>query len=99
MLLHYTEEAITYSHLIKVKLKQLYRRFRHLSVYRLAKVFKRAGYKDINTYIIKHLTKFCKQCQLHSKSPSRFKFTIKDNCNFNYLIIVNILYLDKRLVL
>ena len=60
MLLHYTEEAIAYSHLTKVKLKQLYRRFKHPFIHRLAKVLKRAGYKDINTCIIKHLTKFCK---------------------------------------
>ena len=99
MLLHHTEEAIAYSHLTKVELKQLYRRFGYLSVHQLAKVLKRARYEDINTCTIKHLTKFCKQCQLHLKLLGRFKFTIKDNCNFNYLIIVNILYLDRRLVL
>jgi hypothetical protein len=62
-------------------------------------VLKRAGYDNINTYTIKHLTKFCKQCQLHAKSLGRFKFTIKDNCNFNYLVIVNILYLNRRLII
>jgi hypothetical protein len=47
MLLH-KEEAIAYNHLIKIKLKQFYRRFRHLSIQRLAKVLKRAGYANIN---------------------------------------------------
>jgi hypothetical protein len=47
MLLH-KEEAIAYSHLIKIKLKQLYCRFRHLFIRRLAKVLKRAGYANIN---------------------------------------------------
>ena len=47
MLLH-KEEAIAYSHLIKIELKQLYRRFGHLFVQRLAKVLKRAGYVNIN---------------------------------------------------
>jgi hypothetical protein len=37
MLLH-KEEAIAYSHLIEIELKQLYRRFGHPSIQRLAKV-------------------------------------------------------------
>jgi hypothetical protein len=47
MLLH-KEEAIAYSHLIETKLKQLYRRFRHPFIQRLAKVLERAGYANIN---------------------------------------------------
>jgi len=47
MLLH-KEEAIAYSHLTKIELKQLYCRFRHLFIQRLAKVLKRAGYININ---------------------------------------------------
>jgi hypothetical protein len=47
MLLH-KEEAIAYSHLIEIELKQLYCHFRHLFVQRLAKVLKRAGYANIN---------------------------------------------------
>jgi hypothetical protein len=47
MLLH-KEEAIAYSHLTKIELKQFYCRFRHLSIQRLAKVLKQAGYANIN---------------------------------------------------
>jgi hypothetical protein len=47
MLLH-KEEAIAYSYLIKIKLKQLYRYFRHLFIQRLAKVLKQAKYININ---------------------------------------------------
>jgi hypothetical protein len=47
MLLH-KEEAIAYNYLIKTKLKQLYYRFRHLFIQRLAKVLKQAGYININ---------------------------------------------------
>ena len=36
---------------------------------------------------------------MHSKSPSRFKFTLKDNYKFNYSVIIDILYLDGELVL
>jgi len=47
MLLH-KEEAIVYSHLTEIELKQLYCRFRHPFIRRLAKVLKRAGYANIN---------------------------------------------------
>jgi hypothetical protein len=47
MLLH-KEEAIVYNYLIEIELKQLYCRFRHPFIQRLAKVLKRAGYANIN---------------------------------------------------
>jgi hypothetical protein len=47
MLLH-KKEAIAYSYLIKIKLKQLYCYFGHLFIQRLVKVLKRAGYTNIN---------------------------------------------------
>ena len=98
-MLLYKEEAIAYSHLTKTKLKQLYCRFRHLFVQRLAKVLKRAKYANINQRTIERLTKYYKSCQLHAKSLGRFKFTLKDNYNFNYSIIINMLYLNGKLVL
>jgi hypothetical protein len=36
---------------------------------------------------------------MNSKSPSRFKFFLKDNYKFNFSIIINIIYLDKKLIL
>jgi len=36
---------------------------------------------------------------LHLKLLGRFKFIIKDDYNFNYLVIVDILYLDRKLIL
>jgi hypothetical protein len=47
-MLLYKEEAIAYSYLIKIKLKQLYCYFKHLFIRRLAKVLKQAGYININ---------------------------------------------------
>jgi hypothetical protein len=99
MLLHRTEETMAYSHLTEVELRQLHRRFGHPSVQRLTKVLQRAGYNDIDPRTIERLTKFCKQCQLHSKSPGRFKFTLKDDRNFNYSVLIDVLYLDNKPVL
>ena len=36
---------------------------------------------------------------MHSALPGQFKFTLKDNHEFNYEVIVNIMYLDSKLVL
>jgi hypothetical protein len=36
---------------------------------------------------------------MYMKSPSRFKFTLKDNYKFNYIVIINVIYLDGKPVL
>jgi hypothetical protein len=36
---------------------------------------------------------------MYKKSSDRFKFILKDNYKFNYLIIINVIYLDKKPVL
>ena len=36
---------------------------------------------------------------MYIKSPSRFKFTLKDNYEFNYTVIIDVIYLDSKLVL
>jgi hypothetical protein len=41
-----------------------------------------------------HLTRYCHHCQKHGKSPGRFKFTLHDDIDFNYSIVVDIMYID-----
>ena len=36
---------------------------------------------------------------MYEKAPSRFKFTLKDNYEFNYLVYVDIINLDRKPVL
>ena len=36
---------------------------------------------------------------MYTKSPSRFKFTLKDDYEFNYIVIINVMYLDGKPVL
>ena len=36
---------------------------------------------------------------MYTKLPSRFKFTLKDDYKFNYIVIINIIYLDSKPVL
>ena len=36
---------------------------------------------------------------MYVKSPSRFKFTLKDDYEFNYIVIIDVMYLDGKPVL
>ena len=36
---------------------------------------------------------------MYVKLPSRFKFTLKDNYEFNYTVIIDVIYLDGKPVL
>jgi hypothetical protein len=98
MLLHQLEQSLAWSHLTESELRQLHRRFGHPSVRHLARILERAGH-NVDIKAIEHLTKFCHQCQMHSKSPGRFKFTLKDDHEFNYSVVIDVLYIDGKPVL
>lgn len=36
---------------------------------------------------------------MYKKALRQFKFTLKDNYKFNYLIYINIMYLNSKLIL
>src|ERR1700721_4346368 len=99
MLLQQPEESIAWNHLTETELRQLHCRFGHPSVRRLLRVLQRAGYESVEQRAIEHLTKYCHQCQLNGKAPGRFKFTLKDDHEFNWCIIIDVIYLDSKPVL
>jgi hypothetical protein len=80
-------------YLTEPELQRLHRRFGHPSVERLLKLLGRAGH-DTNKKTLEHLTKYCHFCQKHGKSPGRFRFTLRDDIEFNYCIIVDIMYIS-----
>lgn len=80
-------------YLTDVELRRLHRRFGHPSVERLQKLLYRAGH-EVDSSTIDKLTKFCHYCQKHGKSPGRFRFTLKDDINFNYNVIVDVMYIS-----
>ena len=67
-------------HLTEEELTQLHRRFGHPAASRLYKILLRAGHgdDDDSKEILDKINKFCHQCQLTSKTPGRFKFTLRD---------------------
>lgn len=98
LLLNQREKSIAWSHLTEVELRQLHRRFGHPSVRRLLRILQRAG-QEVEKKAIKHLTKYCHHCQMNQNSPGRFKFSLKDDFDFNFSVIVDVLYLNGKPVL
>ncbi len=90
------------NYLTDTELRQLHRRFGHPSANRLVRTLEKAGYNDPeHRQILQRITKFCTFCQKHSRSPGRFKFTLKDedNAYFNHTIVIDVLYIDSSPVL
>ena len=54
---------------------------------------------NIELQALQYLTKYCKHCQKYSQLPGRFAFTLKENLDFNYNVIVDIIYIERKLVL
>jgi hypothetical protein len=85
-------------YLIETKLRQLHRRFDHSSIRKLYDLLERADH-EMKKPVVKKLSKFCTFCQKHEKSSERFKFILRDDVNFNFSIIVNIMYIENNLIL
>lgn len=59
---------------------------------------KRACYKT-DKKIIDNLIKYFMHCQNYRKTTCRFKFILKKDASFNYLILDDILYIDDKSIL
>ena len=99
LLIDEPEKSIAWCHLTETELRQLHRRFGHPAADRLHRVLTRAGYEDVEKVTIDKLTKFCHQCQMHSTAPGRFKFTLNDDMEFNFQILVDIMFIDGKPIL
>jgi hypothetical protein len=99
MMIHTMKDTFMYQHFTETELRQLHRRFGHPSVEKLYRVLQRAGHEETNLRTIEKISKFCEQCQLHTKNPGRFRFSLRDDIEFNFSVIVDILYLSGAAVL
>jgi hypothetical protein len=85
-------------YLTDVELRQLHRRFDHLFILKLHDLLKRFNH-EVKKSILKKLIKFCTFCQKYVKFSERFKFTLKDDVNFNYSVIVDVMYIENHSIL
>jgi hypothetical protein len=86
-------------YLTDVELRQLHRRFDHSFIKKLHDLLERSGH-EVKKAVLKKPTKFCIFCQKYAKSSERFKSTLKNdaNCNFNYSVIVDVMYIDNNFI-
>jgi hypothetical protein len=86
-----------FCYLTDVKLRQLHRSCDHLFTLKIHDLLKQFDH-EMKKAVLKKLIKFCIFCQKYVKLSERFKFTLKDdaNCNFNYLIIVDVMYIENH---
>ncbi|POS87232.1 hypothetical protein EPUL_002746 [Erysiphe pulchra] len=77
------------------ELTQLSRRLGHSSTAKLRKILERTSH-DFDNDFLNHLNKICHHCQKFGKPPGRFRFHLKDNVDFNAVIIVDIFYISER---
>jgi len=98
MLLHNVEQSLASCHLTESELRQLHRRFGHPSVQRLARLLNRSDH-EFDIKVLQEIQRFCHQCQMNEKAPGRFKFSLRDDYDFNYSVIIDVMYLNSRPVL
>jgi hypothetical protein len=82
--------------LIEIELRRLHRRFDHLLTRRLYEILTRSDHDDVESRVIEYLNKYCHHCQTHEKSFERFNFSIRNDFEFNFNILMNILYLETK---
>lgn len=87
------EKIIANGFLTETELRRLHRRFGHPSVNRLHKVLTAAGH-ETDREILAAITRICHNCQMNEKRPLRFKFTLKDDVEFNAEVVSDIMFLD-----
>ena len=85
-------------YLTETELRHLHRRFGHPSPKKLQSVLEKSKH-EINKTMFDRFIKFCIFCQKHSRSSERFKFVLREKVNFNFSIIVDIMYIDNNSVL
>lgn len=93
------EKQAPVTFLTEIEIRQLHRRFSHPAVDRLHRLLKQAGHDDVNHHDLAEIEKFCHYCQMNHQAPRRFKFTLTDDREFNYELVVDVMYLDGKPVL
>ena len=54
---------------------------------------------DVELQALQYLTKYCEQYQKHGRLQGYFTFTLKEDLDFNYNVIVDIMYIEGKPIL
>lgn len=87
------------SHFTYTELHHLRRRFGHPNVDKLYNLLKRSGMQDVDANtrkMLERIEQLCLPCQTYVQPPRRFKFTLRDNIDFNHTVSADIFHIDGR---
>ncbi|KJZ68527.1 hypothetical protein HIM_12082 [Hirsutella minnesotensis 3608] len=96
---HLGKEETARVFLTERELRRLHRRFGHPATARLHRLLRCAGHDDIDEQSIREITRMCHHCQINGTSPQRFRFTLKDDREFNFEIIADVVQIGGKPVL
>lgn len=84
--------------LTDTELRRLHRRFGHPSSEKLCNLLEKSGH-EVSKPAVDYLTTYCEFCQKHGRSPGRFKFTFREDLDFNHSVYVDIMYIEGSPIL
>ena len=93
---------MTISLFTEQELRRLHKRFGHPSSEKLFNLLKRADIESITPSTRKALEKIsdsCDLCQRNGQKPRRFKFTLREEKDFNQSVYIDIMYVDNKPIL
>lgn len=89
-------------HFTKVELRRLHRRFGHPHVDKLINLLERSEVDSVTPetrVILLDIMRTCVACQTYAQKPRRFKFTLRDDKDFNHTVYADIFYIDAKPIL
>lgn len=91
-----------HTHFTYAELRRLHCRFRHPHVDKLHNLLKWSEILNVNAEtrrMLEKIEKSCDPCQSYEQNPLRFKFTLRDDADFNYKVNANNFYIDGAPIL
>ncbi|KHJ30399.1 hypothetical protein EV44_g3633 [Erysiphe necator] len=87
-------------YLTETELRTLHRRFGHPSAIKLLNLLEKAGHNDrTHRRLLEAINNNCAKCRKYTGAPMRFKFTLRDDVDFNHSIFIDVMYIDGSPVL
>ena len=83
--------------MIEIELRRLHRCFNYFLMRRFQIVFDQINH-DIDSHVFYQLIKYCEQCQRYNCFSKRFVCIIKNDVDFNFNLIIDILYINNKSV-
>lgn len=89
-------------HLTEIELRRLHRRFGHPTTDKLMKLLERSGLEQIDSdtrCTLSNIERTCERCQRYAQKPRRFKFTLREDKDFNHTVYADVFYIEGKPIL